>query len=537
MSVLSVRHLSVKLKAKRGSVAPSKTLVDGISFDIQPSQVLALVGESGSGKSLSANGIMRLLAPNMQMSAQTLTLGKLDLLSLSEKQMNQIRGAHIAMIFQEPQSALNPVKTVGQQLKEALKLHKPESTAHFKPMMLKLLEEVGLNECEAKLGMYPHQLSGGQKQRLMIAMALAGEPELLIADEPTTALDVTTQKQILDLLLTLKQTRQLSILFITHDMSVVAYMADQVAVMQAGKIIETQAVHDFFNAPKHRYSQSLLASKTLSYSDLDRSLSSEVILEVKNLIVSYQTSSRSWFDRAQKPVVCDVSFKLNKGETLALVGESGSGKTTIGRAIIDLINRQSGQIIYAGKNLSELSAKQWRDYRKCIQIVFQDPFSSMNPRLTIKEILEEGIKSLLPQMNKSERSQTMNEFISKVGLSTDHLNRFAHEFSGGQRQRIAIARALVLKPQLLICDEPTSALDVATRHQILTLLQDLQKEMGLSYLFITHDLNLVAQFADKVAVMEKGKLVEQGTSSDVLNTPAHGYTQKLIGSALPLRTL
>lgn len=531
MSLLEVKNLTVSLTNKQSKKA-EKTLVDAISFDIEPSEVLALVGESGSGKSLSANALMRLLANNMSLDAHTLMLDGVDLLSLSEQQMNAVRGAKAAMIFQEPQSALNPVQTLGKQLKEVLKLHRPKEKPEFKAIMLQLLEEVGLDDAEARLAMYPHQLSGGQKQRLMIAMALAAEPKLLIADEPTTALDVTTQKQILDLLLALKEKRHLSILFITHDMSVVAYMADKVAVMKEGKIIETQAVQAFFKQPKEDYSRALLSSKSIKPNSQESTAS--LLLEVKDLSISYKSSNRLLLPDDFTEVVSQASFSINKGETLALVGESGSGKTTIGRALINLIEQQSGQIIYKGQNLQGLSRKQWLDYRKQIQIIFQDPFSSMNPRLTVREIIQEGMKSLLPAMHKSELTDRIERLIVKVGLQTAHLNRFPHEFSGGQRQRIAIARALVLEPELLICDEPTSALDVSTRQQILELLQSLQKDMELSYLFITHDLNLVGQFAHKVAVMQSGKLIEQGSSTEVLQTPTHSYTQKLISSSLPL---
>lgn len=532
MSLLSVKNLSVSLRNK-DSNQTDKMLVDSISFEVEASQVFALVGESGSGKSLTANALMRLLSHNMSLNADTLKLDKLDVLSLSERQMNQVRGAHVAMIFQEPQSALNPVKTLGQQLKEVLKLHRAKEKAQFKQIMLQLLEEVGLEDGEAKLGMYPHQLSGGQKQRLMIAMALAGEPKLLIADEPTTALDVTTQKQILDLLLKLKHKRGLSILFITHDMSVVAYIADVVAVMQSGKLIETQTVHEFFKQPKEAYSKALLSSGDVP-SIVPEKNDETPLLKVKALSIGYQKAKRLFLPSVSTQVVNNVSFSINKGETFALVGESGSGKTTIGRALINLIEHQSGQIIYKGECLDELSRSQWQEYRKQIQIIFQDPFSSMNPRLTVGEIIQEGMKALMPKMRKKERLERVVNLMLKVGLKQEHLKRFPHEFSGGQRQRIAIARALVLEPELLICDEPTSALDASTRHQILALLQQLQQEMGLAYLFITHDLNLVSQFAHRVAVMQHGQLVEQGASRQVLDNPTNEYTQKLVASSLPL---
>lgn len=529
MGLLEVHNLHIQLRQKQTLIP----LVKALNLSINEAEVLALVGESGSGKSLSANALMRLLPQNMSLSADGLWLNQKNLLSLSERQMNQVRGRLMAMIFQEPQSALNPVKTLGQQLAEVLHLHQSKAAKAVKQRMLTLLNEVGLDEAEHRLKQYPHQLSGGQKQRLMIAMALAGEPKLLIADEPTTALDVTTQKQILDLLLELKVKRKLSILFITHDMSVVKYMADKVAVMHNGQIIEQQSANDFFAHPQQDYSLSLLQAHKRNLVSTEVKQATPV-LQVKHLQVSYQRQARMFLPSQKVLAVADVSFEIYQGETFALVGESGSGKTTIGRAIIHLIKQQSGEVFFAGKPLQGLSRSQWRGYRRQIQIIFQDPFSSMNPKLTIGEIIGEGMQALLPQMSHAQRLAKMQTLLEKVGLDAAHLDRFAHEFSGGQRQRIAIARALALEPKLLICDEPTSALDVATRQQILNLLHELQQELGLAYLFITHDLNLVANFAHRVGVMQQGKLVEQGSSEQVLHSPSHSYTQTLLASALPL---
>lgn len=524
-SILTVKNLSLRVG--------SEILLDRISFNIQHGEIFALVGESGSGKSLTSLAVMRLLPEVIAVRSGEIHLKDRALFDLSESQMQKVRGKSIAMIFQEPMSALNPVMTVGSQVAEVLKLHLGLKKEQIKEKVLSLFREVALRDPEERYHWYPHQLSGGQKQRVMIAIALACEPDLLIADEPTTALDVTIQAQVLGLLKKICKHRDLSILFITHDMAVVSEMADRVAVMKKGKIVEQAACKDFFTHPQHAYTQSLLADAraTKAYNKVEKVYNP--LIEVQGLKVHFPIK-KGFFQRTTGYVkaVDDVTFSIAKGKTLALVGESGSGKSTIGKAILSLLDETEGEVRFEKQNLVGLDKKALSPYRRKIQVVFQDPFSALNPRMTIANIIREGMISLdVGPKSRIEQDQYIEALLLKVDLEAAHIHRYPHEFSGGQRQRIGIARALAVEPELIICDEPTSALDVSVRTQVLALLARLQKESGVSYLFITHDLSIIPMIADEVAVMKEGKIVEQGLVEDVMEDPQHLYTQKLLASA------
>jgi peptide/nickel transport system ATP-binding protein len=523
-SILTVKNLSL--------VVGNETLLDSVSFDIQHGEIFALVGESGSGKSLTSLAIMRLLPEVIVVRSGEIYLKESALFHLPESQMQKVRGKSIAMIFQEPMSALNPVMTVGSQVAEVIKVHLGLKKEQIKEKVLSLFREVALRDPEERYHWYPHQLSGGQKQRVMIAIALACEPDLLIADEPTTALDVTIQAQVLGLLKKICKQRDLSILFITHDMAVVSEMADRVAVMKKGEIVEQAACKDFFTRPQHAYSQRLLADarSTKAYSKEEVS---DPLLEVEGLKVHFPIK-KGFFQRTTGYVkaVDDVTFSIGKGKTLALVGESGSGKSTIGKAILSLLDETEGEVRFEKQDLVGLGKKALSSYRRKIQVVFQDPFSALNPRMTIANIIREGMVSLeVGPKSRRKQDEYIEALLLKVDLEAAHMHRYPHEFSGGQRQRIGIARALAVEPELIICDEPTSALDVTVRTQVLDLLARLQKESGVSYLFITHDLSIIPMIADEVAVMKEGKIVEQGLVEEVMEDPQHPYTQKLLASA------
>jgi len=434
-------------------------------------------------------------------------------------------------------TALNPVMTIGEQVAEVIELHLSVSKQKIKAKVVELFNEVALPNAFERYGWYPHQLSGGQKQRVMIAMALACEPDLLIADEPTTALDVTIQAQVLALLKEIQKKRSLSILFITHDMGVVAQMADTIAIMRYGEILEIASRHNFFENPTHPYTKRLL-SDAISSNTMKSREKSHILLEIEDLKVHFPIK-KGFFKRTvgQTKAVDGVSLQILKGRTLALVGESGSGKSTIGTAILQLINTTKGSIFFNGINLSQLSEKELLPYRRKIQIIFQDPYSSLNPRMTVGESIREGMVSLkVGLQDKNIQNMVIKDLLVKVGLEFEHFYRYPHEFSGGQRQRIGIARALAVEPELIICDEPTSALDVTVRAQVLALLKKLQEEQGLSYLFITHDLSIIKSIADEVAVMREGKIVEQGLVEEVMHRPKESYTQKLLASAPKIET-
>ncbi len=523
--ILSVENLTL--------VIEKKTLLNNISFTIKKGEIFALVGESGSGKSLTSLAIMRLLPEVISVTSGDIALHDKSLFSLPEYEMQKIRGKSIAMIFQEPMSALNPVMTIGEQVAEVLAIHLGLKGKAAKEKVVSLFQEVALKDPEERFSWYPHQLSGGQKQRVMIAMALACEPDLLIADEPTTALDVTIQAQVLTLLKKIREKRDLSILFITHDMAVVSQMADRVAVMRYGEILEEAACETFFANPQHPYTKALLRDAMQKRGEREKRSMDSPLLLVEALKV-YFPVKKGFFQRTVGYVkaVDGVTLSIAKGKTLALVGESGSGKSTIGKAILSLIDPTEGKVLFEGVDLARLKPEVLKPYRRKIQVVFQDPFSALNPRMTIGNIIREGMVSLNVGPKKREAQDIyIKELLSKVELEAEHIDRYPHEFSGGQRQRIGIARALAVQPELIICDEPTSALDVSVRAQVLKLLKRLQDESGLSYLFITHDLSIIDAVADEVAVMKEGKIVEQGKVSEVMFNPQHSYTKKLLQSA------
>ena len=532
--LLEVKALKVRFAAESHPVQA----VDGVDFRIQSGETFALLGESGSGKSVTALSITRLLPRTAEISGAVVFNG-IDLLALPKKKMRSFRGRRIAMIFQEPQTSLNPALTVAKQVGETLAQHRNLSGKAQKKSVVELLEAVEIPDPAQRMDEYPHQFSGGMKQRVMLALALAGEPDLLIADEPTTALDVTTQARILALLKKIQRDTGMAMLFITHDLAVASQVADRVAVMNKGKLVETASTRRFFSRPQHPYSKILFdslpdASKNRVRDAGEAPLQAEPMLRVSELKVHFPVQT-GFFGRpaGYLRAVDGVSLELAQGRTLAVVGESGSGKTTLGKGILQLLKPAGGAVFLTGDNLSDLSASQLRQRRTDMQVVFQDPFSSMNPQMMVKDIIEEGMRSLGAEKNSRVRQALVDELLDQVGLEPDFKYRYPHEFSGGQRQRICIARALAVRPKLLICDEPTSALDVTVQARILELLASLQEELGLAYLFITHNISVVASFAHDVAVMYQGRIVEQGATGSVLTAPQHEYTQTLL-SAVPV---
>ena len=597
-AVLKVENLHTVLDAPGGTVRA----VDGVDFELRRGECFALVGESGCGKSLTALSLMRLLPEVARIPQGRVALDGTDLLGLPEAAMRAVRGRRIAMIFQEPATALNPVLSVGRQIEEVIERHSPGTRARDKAIAL--LRAVGIPEPEERYRQYPFQLSGGQKQRVMIAAALAVDPEVLVADEPTTALDVTIQAQILDLLKGLQAERGMALLLITHDLGVVARMADRVAVMYAGEIVELASREAFFRAPQHPYSQKLFAALPTpqrragelavirgqvpplsarfghcrfaercdfvfercrveapgllepapghlarchlresgpagprqaegpgSDPPVKEEPEAKVLLEVRDLKVHFPIR-RGIFRRTVGHVraVDGVSFSLKEGRTLALVGESGCGKTTAGKALLQLITPTAGAVRYEGSDIAGLPRGAMRARRAAMQIIFQDPYASLNPRLRVAEILLEGMRSLGVGRTDAERMRRLERLLGEVGLPGETLGRFPHEFSGGQRQRIAIARALAVEPRLIVCDEPTSALDVSVQAQILNLLRSLQARHGIAYLFITHNIGVVDYLAHDVAVMREARIVEHGTVDQVLRRPQHPYTKELLAA-------
>lgn len=507
--------------------------VDDVSFEIRPGETFALVGESGSGKSMSALAVLRLLPPTAEMRAEAVTLHGDDLLAHSELEMCKLRGRRIGLIFQDPMASLNPVMTIGAQIAEAIRIHFSLPAAEVDKRVLELLSQVEIPQPEQRVKDFPHQLSGGQRQRVMIAIALAGRPDLLIADEPTTSLDVTIQAQILALLKAIQQQTGMALWLISHDLALVSTLADRVAVMQQGRIVETGALPGFFRRAKHPYTQKLLQALPSMQSCLAHQPQKAPPLLYVNNFRCYYPIRKGLFKRVVDHVraVDGVSFTVKRGQTLALVGESGCGKTTLGKALLRLIPGGEGEVWLNGIELGGLRGEALRRKRADMQIVFQDPFSSMNPRMLVGDIVAEGIHALHPKIGSAERRARVGSLLEQVGLSADAALRYPHEFSGGQRQRICIARALAVDPKLIVCDEPTSALDVSVQAQIIDLLKTLQRESQVSYLFITHDLAVVAEIADEVAVMYRGKIVEQGNVKQVLTEPRHEYTRKLLSAA------
>ena len=621
--MLAIDQLQVELDAEAGIVRA----IDGLALAIRRGETFALVGESGCGKSMTALALMRLLPDSGTVTAGDITLDGTDLLGLPEAQMRAVRGGRIGMIFQEPGTSLNPVLTVGRQMVEAIVTHTALRGAAARAKAIDWLHRVGIPEPARRFDDYPFRMSGGQKQRVMIAMTLAAEPDYLVADEPTTALDVTIQKQILDLLADLQREHGMGLLLITHDLAVVAGMAQQVALMYAGQIIEVAPAEQFFSRPQHPYAQALLralpdagrrgqalaaipgtvppltqtftgcrfaprcsfaqpvcisqpppllplagglvrcallapggpglvvpapaplpqalpASPAMAWPAAHPmarpAAGTTPLLQVSELSVSF-VLRKGLLQRkpARFDAVKGVSFKVAAGQTLALVGESGCGKTTTGKAIVQLLRHQAdieGQALLDGHNLFDLQGTALREARRSVQIIFQDPFASLNPRMRVAEILDEGLGALQPQTSADERRERILRITEQVGLRREALQRFPHEFSGGQRQRIAIARALAVQPRLIVCDEPTAALDVSVQAQILNLLRELQRELGVSYLFITHNIGVVAYIADIVAVMRAGRIVEQGAASDVLHRPVNDYTRALLAAVPHLAT-
>jgi peptide/nickel transport system ATP-binding protein len=524
--LLSVQHLSVAFNRRH-------KVVDRISFSIHPGETFALVGESGSGKSITALSVLRLLPNNARMEAESITLNGDNLLEHSELELCRMRGRRIGLIFQDPMSSLNPVMTIGSQISEVVESHFSLPKAAVRARVLELLQQVEIPNPEQRINDYPHQLSGGQRQRVMIAIALAGRPDLLIADEPTTSLDVTIQAQILTLLKNIQKRTGMALWLISHDLALVSTMADRVAVMQQGKIVETGALPDFFHQPKHPYTQKLLQALPSMQSCLKHQPEEAPPLLKVDDFRCYYPIRKGLFKRVVDHVraVDGVDFTIPRGKTLALVGESGCGKTTLGKALLNLIPGGEGKVLLDGVDLGQLTGEVLRRKRADMQIVFQDPFSSMNPRMLVGDIVAEGIRALHPDIGADARKEKVRQLLEQVGLPADAAERYPHEFSGGQRQRICIARALAVNPKLIICDEPTSALDVSVQAQIIELLKTLQREKHVSYLFITHDLAVVAEIADEVAVMYRGKIVEHGDVKQVLIEPRHDYTRKLLAAA------
>jgi microcin C transport system ATP-binding protein len=514
-----------------------KVAVRDLSLSIGRGERVALVGESGSGKSVTALSILRLVH-QAELSGRMMFAGE-DLLQKTEQQMRGIRGADIAMVFQEPMTALNPLYTVGKQIAESLRLHEGLANGAARQRGIELLRRTGIPEPERRIDSFPHQLSGGQRQRAMIAMALACRPRLLLADEPTTALDVTVRQQIVDLLIELQEQeaadRGMAVLLITHDLNLVRRFAQRVAVMEKGVLVETNTTEALFSNPQHPYTQRLLDSEPRREVDAVEA-DAPPILEVKGLAVEYRTSAKGWrslFGSSTFRAVHEADLSLRRGETVGIVGESGSGKSTLAATVLGLQGAAAGEIRIDGTPLNALrTARGRRDLYSRMQVVFQDPFGSLSPRMTVEQIVGEGLAVHLPEMDAPARRARIASLLDEVGLPADSMHRYPHEFSGGQRQRIAIARALAVEPELLVLDEPTSALDVSIQKQVLALLTRLQKKYKLSYLFITHDLAVMRAMAHRVIVMKAGRIVEQGDTLDVLHAPTHPYTQSLLASSM-----
>jgi peptide/nickel transport system ATP-binding protein len=551
--LVRVRNLEVAFQIDKGTIFEA---VKGVSFEIPKNSTVALVGESGSGKSVTSLAILGLLPPENSIvdPASEILYNGNNLARLDQNELRRIRGADISMIFQEPMTSLNPVFTVGFQLTEVLRLHMGMTPGKARRRAIELLEEVGIPDPEYRINAFPSQMSGGQQQRVMIAMAIACEPKLLIADEPTTALDVTIQKQILDLIAALQKKHQMSVLFITHDLAVVGEIADYVVVMRNGEIREQGPAKNVFENPRDSYTQALLkcrpqldrrpmrlpviddymdgrtaGSRDMSERKRGVSPGDPIVLEVKNLGKNFYTRE-GLFGKRTFEAVKDVSFQLPKGKTLGLVGESGSGKTTVGLTLMRLHEATTGEAIFEGRDILSMSAKEFMPWKRRIQIIFQNPYASLNPRFTIGHILTEPMMIHGIGESAEQRTELAFELLAKVGLPEVSFYKYPHEFSGGQRQRIAIARCLTMKPDILICDESVSALDVSVQAQVLNLLQDLQDEFGLSYIFISHDLAVVKYIADEIMVMSEGKIVEIANSDDIYRHPREAYTQRLLAS-------
>ena len=555
--ILQIQNLSIGF----GSENQYRTVLHEINWELFSNEILGIVGESGSGKSVGCFAIAGLLpAKKARITQGKILLEGIDLYAQTEKEWQQLRGKHIGMVFQEPMSALNPSMTCGRQIEEVLVQHTQLAKTEIKNKVLQLLEQVKLPYPERIYQSYPHQISGGQKQRVVIAMAIACEPKILIADEPTTALDVTVQREILDLLVEIKKKMGMSIVFISHDLSLVANFSDRVLIMQHGKIVEQGVTKQVFQHPKEIYTKALLASKPnpnerlkrlptiqdfLNNTPLKVAISKEErkerlqvmeqqtpLLEIKNVEKTYWSQVGFFGKKQAYQAVNDVSLKIYEGETLGLVGESGCGKSTLGNLILKLDQPQKGAIFYQGTDITQLSNDAFRQLRKQIQLIFQDPFASLNPKLTVGKAILEPMQVHGILSNTQERKDFVIELLQKVGLQAEHFNRYPHEFSGGQRQRIGIARSIALQPKLVVCDESVSALDISVQAQVLNLLNDLKDDYQFTYLFISHDLQVVKYMSDHVAVMQQGKIVEYNEADALYEQPQHPYTQKLL-QAIP----
>lgn len=527
--IIDARNIEVAFKVEHGVVEAVKD----ISFQLYRGETIAIVGESGSGKSVTARAVMGLLSRRATMSPRSsICYDGQNILKYPESERRKLRGNRISMIFQEPMSSLNPIYTVGSQIVEAIRVHRKVSRKAAWARALELLRHVQIPEPEARLKQYPHQLSGGQRQRVMIAMALANNPDVLIADEPTTALDVTVQAQILNLIRNLQKELRMAVILITHDLTVVRKFSDYVYVMQHGEMCEHNVTERLFADPQHPYTQRLLASEPRGRPQ-PLPEGSGTILEANGVRVCFMLRHGSFLkpDWRELVAVDDLGLKLCRHETLGLVGESGSGKTTFGQALLRLTDAKRGEIRFDGKPIHSLSRNEMRPFRSRMQIVFQDPFSSLNPRMTIGQIIEEGLIVNSIGTTRAERVDRVREALVSAGMPGDILSRFPHEFSGGQRQRVAIARAIALEPEFILLDEPTSALDLSVQAQIIDLLRKLQDERGLSYLFISHDLKVVRALCHRVIVMQHGKIVEQGPVDEVLTNPKTAYTERLVRAA------
>ena len=531
--LLSVSNLSIRFTTPDGHF----DAVKNVSFTLEKGKTLALVGESGSGKSVTALSLIQLLPyPLASHPTGSILFNGTELVGASPKTLNNIRGEKIGMIFQEPLSSLNPLHTISKQIGEVIELHQPSFTKpQISSRILELLDLVGLTNLKTRLNAYPHELSGGQRQRVMIAMALANTPDILIADEPTTALDVTVQAQILELLQSLRDKLGMALILISHDLKVVEKMCDHVCVMKKGEIVESQSKANLFANPQHDYTKQLLASLPRA-TPLSSNQNAKIILDAKNICVTFPTK-KNLFGKTLESVkaVDNISFQLREKQTLGVVGESGSGKTTLALAILKLV-KSTGTIVFNGTDITNAQGDALRAMRSDLQVVFQDPFGSLSPRMTVAQIIGEGLLVHKSHLTKSEMDDMVVTALQNVGLDPNTRHRYPHEFSGGQRQRISIARALILEPKLIVLDEPTSALDVSVQAQVVTLLQDLQERLNLTYMFISHDLRVVRAMSHYIMVMKNGQVVEQGPAKDVFDAPKMEYTQSLLEAALHLRT-
>ena len=528
--LLDLKNAEVKFSVEGGIV----NAVNDISFDIMKGETLAVVGESGSGKSVTARTIMKMLPKNSSIGSNfKIEFKDVDITNLTQEQMRQIRGDTISMIFQEPLTSLNPLHRIGSQLIEVLREHNKIDKITAKERALELLKEVQIPQPEERLNQYPHQLSGGQRQRVMIAMAIANRPDLLIADEPTTALDVTIQSQILKLLKDLQKKYGMAIMLITHDLTVVRKTSDRICVMRYGKIVERGITEDVFNNPQHEYTKHLINSEPSGEPDPYDASNKNYIIQGQQCTVKFTLKKGNFFNQKKTELIAvnNVDIKARYGETIGIVGESGSGKSTLGMSLIKLQDINSGKIFFKDEEIQDYNTKQLKDLREHMQIVFQDPFSSLNPRHTIKQIIGEGLEINRKDLSKKEKDDLINKTLNEVNLDEAVLHRFPHEFSGGQRQRIAIARAIILNPEFILLDEPTSALDLSIQAQIIDLLRSLRRNHNLSYIFISHNLKVIRSLCHYTLVMKDGKVIEEGITKNVLDNPVNDYTKQLVQSA------